>query len=153
MDSVASIEEDCARCYSFSPPCSLLSYPVGPTRVSVSCGQAPHASFATVLILSALPHLWGDLMNRMVRGKTVNQRSGPALTPRQQQILRLITDGYTSREIGKQLKISVQTVEVHRFNLMRRLEVRNVAQLIRQALVLKYLPKSYPQRTMTAAHS
>ncbi|WP_447983347.1 LuxR C-terminal-related transcriptional regulator [Nitrospira sp. Nam74] len=92
-------------------------------------------------------------MSRIVKGKVGNQRSGPALTPRQQQILKLITDGYTSREIGKQLKISVQTVEVHRFNLMRRLEVRNVAQLIRQALVLKYLPKSYPQRTMTPAHS
>lgn len=94
-----------------------------------------------------------EVMSRIVKGKVGNQRSGPALTPRQQQILRLITDGYTSREIGKQLKISVQTVEVHRFNLMRRLEVRNVAQLIRQAMVLKYLPKSYPERTMTPAHS
>jgi DNA-binding NarL/FixJ family response regulator len=94
-----------------------------------------------------------DLMSRIVKGKVGNQRSAPALTARQQQILRLITDGYTSREIGKQLKISVQTVEVHRFNLMRRLEVRNVAQLIRQALVLKYLPKSYPERTITSVHS
>lgn len=91
-------------------------------------------------------------MSRMIKGRARNERSAPALTPRQQQILRLITDGYTSREIGKQLKISVQTVEVHRFNLMRRLEVRNVAQLIRQALVLHYLPKSYPQKSMPAAH-
>jgi DNA-binding NarL/FixJ family response regulator len=90
-------------------------------------------------------------MSRMLKGKAGKQRSAPALTPRQQQILRLITEGYTSREIGKQLKISVQTVEVHRFNLMRRLEVRNVAQLIRQALVFNYLPKSYPQ--MSTAHS
>jgi len=71
----------------------------------------------------------------------------PALTPRQKQILHLITQGYTSREIAEQLRISVQTVEVHRFNLMRRLEVRNVAQLIRQALLLKYLPKNYPANT------
>ena len=92
-------------------------------------------------------------MRRTMKGKISHQRSAPALTPRQQQILRLITEGYTSREIGKQLKISVQTVEVHRFNLMRRLEVRNVAQLIRQALVLNYLPKSYPHRSVTAAHS
>ena len=90
-------------------------------------------------------------MTRIMKGKVAKQRTAPALTPRQQQILRLITEGYTSREIGKQLKISVQTVEVHRFNLMRRLEVRNVAQLIRQALVFNYLPKSYPQ--MTTTHS
>jgi DNA-binding NarL/FixJ family response regulator len=94
-----------------------------------------------------------DVMTRTVKGRVGNQRSAHALTPRQQQILRLITEGLTSREIGKQLKISVQTVEVHRFNLMRRLEVRNVAQLIRQALVHNYLPKSYPQRTMTSTHS
>jgi DNA-binding NarL/FixJ family response regulator len=37
----------------------------------------------------------------------------------------------------------VRTVEVHRFNLMRRLRVRNVAQLLRQALVLRLLPKSF----------
>ena len=92
-------------------------------------------------------------MGRTVRTQALNQRSIPALTPRQQQILSLITDGFTSREIGKQLKISVQTVEVHRFNLMRRLDVRNVAQLIRQALVLEYLPKSYPHRPVTPAHS
>jgi len=90
---------------------------------------------------------------RRVKERVQNQRPVPVLTPRQQQILKLITDGYTSREIGKQLKISVQTVEVHRFNLMRRLDVRNVAQLIRQALVLRYLPKSYPQRTATAGQS
>jgi DNA-binding NarL/FixJ family response regulator len=78
---------------------------------------------------------------RMARSKI---SSAPALTPRQKQILHLITQGHTSREIAEQLQISVQTVEVHRFNLMRRLEVRNVAQLIRQALLLKYLPKNYP---------
>jgi DNA-binding NarL/FixJ family response regulator len=78
---------------------------------------------------------------RLARGKI---SSAPALTPRQKQILHLITQGHTSREIAEQLQISVQTVEVHRFNLMRRLEVRNVAQLIRQALLLKYLPKNYP---------
>ncbi len=136
------------------PPHGLSSYPFSPTRDSVSCGQATQGAFATVLILStALTLTEEDLMSRIVKGTVGSERSGPTLTPRQQQILRLITDGYTSREIGQQLKISVQTVEVHRFNLMRRLEVRNVAQLIRQALVLKYLPKSYPQRTMTPAHS
>jgi len=71
--------------------------------------------------------------------------SAPPLTPRQKEILYLITQGYRSREIADQLKISVQTVEVHRFNLMRRWQVRNVAQLIRQALVWNYLPKSYPK--------
>lgn len=86
-------------------------------------------------------------MNRHRARKRVSARTtdAPPLTPRQKQILLLITQGYRSREIADQLRISVQTVEVHRFNLMRRWQVRNVAQLIRQALVWNYLPKSYPR--------
>ena len=56
------------------------------------------------------------------------------LTPRQRDILRLVSIGHTNREIANMLQISVRTVEVHRFNLMRRLNVRNVAQLLRRAL-------------------
>ncbi len=90
-------------------------------------------------------------MKRTVTEKAAEVR--PALTPRQKQILQLVTAGYTSREIATQLKISVQTVEVHRFNLMRRLHVRNVAQLIRQALILRYLPKAYMQGAMPTARA
>lgn len=66
---------------------------------------------------------------------------GHSLTVRQKEILALIAQGYTNREIGERLDISVRTVEVHRFNLMRRLRVRNVAQLLRQAIALRIIPK------------
>lgn len=65
------------------------------------------------------------------------------LTPRQRDILRLVSVGHTNREIATVLQISVRTVEVHRFNLMRRLNVRNVAQLLRRALQLGLLSKSF----------
>lgn len=65
------------------------------------------------------------------------------LTPRQRDILRLVSIGHTNREIANMLQISVRTVEVHRFNLMRRLNVRNVAQLLRRALQLGLLAKSF----------
>ena len=61
------------------------------------------------------------------------------LTPRQREILRLVSIGHKNREIADVLEISVRTVEVHRFNLMRRLKVRNVAQLFRRALQLGLL--------------
>ena len=64
-----------------------------------------------------------------------------SLTARQKKILRLVAQGYTNREIGEQLNISIRTVEVHRFNLMRRLRVRNVAQLLRRAILLRLIPK------------
>ncbi len=66
---------------------------------------------------------------------------GQSLTSRQKEILRLVAQGCTNREIGQRLDISVRTVEVHRFNLMRRLRVRNVAQLLRQAIALNIIPK------------
>jgi DNA-binding NarL/FixJ family response regulator len=68
------------------------------------------------------------------------------LTPRQKVILRLVAQGLTNREIANHLDISVRTVEVHRFNLMRRLKVRNVAQLLRQALLQRLLPRNFSSR-------
>ena len=65
------------------------------------------------------------------------------LTPRQRDILRLVSIGHTNREIADVLEISVRTVEVHRFNLMRRLNVRNVAQLLRRSLQLGLLAKTF----------
>jgi DNA-binding NarL/FixJ family response regulator len=65
------------------------------------------------------------------------------LTPRQRDILRLVSIGHTNREIAQVLEISVRTVEVHRFNLMRRLNVRNVAQLLRRSLQLGLLAKTF----------
>jgi DNA-binding NarL/FixJ family response regulator len=70
-------------------------------------------------------------------------KATPHITPRQREILRLVALGYTNREIAGSLNISVRTVEVHRFNLMHRLNVRNVAQLLRQALQQKLLPRNF----------
>ncbi|MFQ5991629.1 MAG: LuxR C-terminal-related transcriptional regulator [Nitrospiraceae bacterium] len=84
---------------------------------------------------------------RRTRGRHASHGSASrALTPRQKEILRLVAQGLTNREIAHHLDISVRTVEVHRFNLMRRLKVRNVAQLLRQALLLRLLPKSFTAR-------
>ena len=79
-------------------------------------------------------------------GRPRIEGSGRTLTPRQKEILRLVAQGLTNREVADHLDISVRTVEVHRFNLMRRLKVRNVAQLLRQALLLGLLPKSFGLR-------
>lgn len=70
-------------------------------------------------------------------------KTAPHITPRQREILRLVSLGHTNREIAGSLKISVRTVEVHRFNLMHRLNVRNVAQLLRQALQQNLLPRNF----------
>jgi len=69
-----------------------------------------------------------------------------SITPRQREILKMVALGHTNREIAETLAISIRTVEVHRFNLMRRLNVRNVAQLLRQGLQHGLLPRNFGLR-------
>ena len=72
-----------------------------------------------------------------------SQKAEFSITPRQREILKMVALGHTNREIGESLAISIRTVEVHRFNLMRRLNVRNVAQLLRQGLQHGLLPRNF----------
>jgi len=56
------------------------------------------------------------------------------LTPRERQMLQLIGEGYTNNRIAEALGISVKTVERHRTNLMAKLNVHNLVELIRVAM-------------------
>lgn len=56
------------------------------------------------------------------------------LTPRQREILQLIAEGKSTRDIAETLHVSVKTVETHRAQLMDRLDIHDVAGLIRYAL-------------------
>ncbi|HOY15026.1 MAG TPA: response regulator transcription factor, partial [Saprospiraceae bacterium] len=55
------------------------------------------------------------------------------LTKRERQILDLVTDGLSNKEIADKLNKSVRTIEAHRFNLMKKLDAKNLAELIFKA--------------------
>jgi DNA-binding NarL/FixJ family response regulator len=57
-----------------------------------------------------------------------------ALTPRQREILQLAAEGNSSKEIAQRLGLSVKTVEAHRAQLMERLDVHDLAGLVRFAV-------------------
>ncbi len=57
-----------------------------------------------------------------------------ALSPRQREVLRLIAEGRTTKQIAHELGISVKTVETHRAKLMERLGIHDVAGLVRFAI-------------------
>jgi DNA-binding NarL/FixJ family response regulator len=57
-----------------------------------------------------------------------------ALTPRQREILRLVAEGHTSKEIAQRLGVSHRTIETHRNQLMRRLDVHDLPGLVRFAV-------------------
>ena len=56
------------------------------------------------------------------------------LTPRQREILQLIAEGYKTREMATKLSLSAKTVETHRAQLMERLDIHDVAGLVRYAI-------------------
>jgi DNA-binding NarL/FixJ family response regulator len=56
------------------------------------------------------------------------------LTPRQEEVLRLVARGRSSKEIALELKLSIKTVETHRAQIMDRLDIRDLAGLVRYAV-------------------
>jgi DNA-binding NarL/FixJ family response regulator len=66
--------------------------------------------------------------------RTPAHRSLDRLTSRQREILQLIAEGTTTKQIAQRLRVSVKTVETHRANLMERLEIHDVPGLVRFAI-------------------
>ena len=62
------------------------------------------------------------------------------LTPRQRQILQLVAEGLGTRQIAERLFLSVKTVETHRAQIMQRLDIHDVAGLVRFAIRHGLLP-------------
>ncbi len=67
-------------------------------------------------------------------GISTSYEATDKLTQRQREILQLIAEGNTTKEIAKKLSISVKTVETHRMQLMERLGIHDIAGLVRFAL-------------------
>jgi two-component system response regulator NreC len=64
---------------------------------------------------------------------------GPSLTPREREVVRMIAEGNSVREIASRLHLSIKTVEAHKFNLMRKLGIHNKAQLVTYAFQKRIL--------------
>ncbi len=63
-----------------------------------------------------------------------------ALTVREREVMRLLAEGRTVRQAATKLGVSVKTVEAHKFNLMRKLDIHNKAQLVTVAIQKRILP-------------
>jgi len=63
-----------------------------------------------------------------------------ALTVREREVMKLLAEGNTVRKVADLLGVSVKTVEAHKFNLMRKLDIHNKAQLVTVAIQKKILP-------------
>ena len=63
-----------------------------------------------------------------------NDRNAARLTPREQQIVRLLAEGKTNKQVAEQLDLSVRTVETHRANVLRKQGIELLAGLVRYAV-------------------
>lgn len=84
-----------------------------------------------------------DLMKESFLNKS-NKKSlddHKEITKREYEILQLIVEGLTSKEIAEKLYISPRTVDTHRANLMQKLELNNIAELVRYAIENELISK------------
>ena len=111
---------------------------------------APHELHAAVrAVAHGEVYLYPGLAKALVRTYVIPSQSSPAvnttderrsLTPREVEVLTMVAQGMTSQQIAEQLGISVKTVQAHRANVMEKLELRDVTQLVRFAIRTGLLP-------------
>lgn len=62
------------------------------------------------------------------------------LTPREIEVLKMVAEGYTNQEIADRLILSIKTVQAHRANVMEKLGLHDITQLVRFALLHRLIP-------------
>ena len=80
------------------------------------------------------PLITTDLVRTLLDGSPEQQSRPAALTPRQREVLQLVAEGHSLKEIANTLKISVKTVEFHKAQIMEQLNLHTTAGLTKYAI-------------------
>jgi two-component system response regulator NreC len=83
------------------------------------------------------PQVLGRMVDDVRARSSRSTTRGTMLTPREREIIKMIAEGNSVKEIAGTLGRSVKTVEAHKFNLMRKLDIHNKAQLVTYAIQKK----------------
>jgi DNA-binding NarL/FixJ family response regulator len=94
-------------------------------------------------VLGGTPYYSNEVAIKLIDSANDPQKSSNArksdLTTREMEILKLIANGKTNDEIAKELFISKRTVDTHRQNLLKKLQVKNTAGLLKAAYAFNFL--------------
>jgi DNA-binding NarL/FixJ family response regulator len=104
-----------------------------------------HKAAASEDLLSALraaregrsflsPEIAGAIVSAVVRPRPDRSPEAARLSSREREVLQLIAEGLSSKEVASELGVSVRTAETHRFALMSKLGIHKVAGLVRYAV-------------------
>ena len=127
------------------------SYKLVPVaRIAAVIASGGLAAAISYLIHQSVPvDRW--LLTRLVDGFRMQGRGERpprfgTLTKREREILKMLAEGRSVKEIAAEFDLSVKTVEAHKFNLMRKLDIHNKAQLVQYAIQKKVirLPELVP---------
>lgn len=91
-------------------------------------------------VLKGKIHLSPSICSNVVNGYLNNsgtaapQKTREILTRREKEVIKLIAEGFRSKDIAEQLSISIKTVEKHRSNLMKKLNLHSISSLTNYAI-------------------
>nr|WP_245581701.1 response regulator transcription factor [Rudanella lutea] len=100
---------------------------------TVASGEKYYSSPVATIILN------GYMQQLKKSDKTALKTRRSKLSKKEKEILQFLVEGMSSREIAEKLQLSVRTVDNHRANMMRRLQVRNAAELVKTAVEEKLI--------------
>lgn len=132
---------DFLRAVRIDPPPRVLVFSANTTELAIrealaagACGYiektASFTEFTTAVnTIIAGQTYFGPAVTRIVQRMVTNPVNSTELSPRERDVLRLVAEGLSSKEIADKLGLSVRTVENHRGNIARRTGLRSVAQL------------------------
>jgi DNA-binding NarL/FixJ family response regulator len=96
-----------------------------------------HVVDAVTTLAANRPYLGGAMGNEILDGYLRDAVSTPdaeLLTPREREIIQMIAEGLSSKQVALKLNISLKTVETHRTSLMRKIGAHTVADVVRYAI-------------------
>jgi two-component system response regulator NreC len=117
----------------------LQSLDVGAAGYVLKDAPAPKLINAVREVHQGRKYLSPQVLGKVVAFRSQLQGShgqarSSTLTPREREVLKMIAEGNSVKEIASLLGLSIKTVEAHKFNLMRKLKIHNKAQLVTYAI-------------------
>ncbi len=92
---------------------------------------------ALLTVITGRRYLSPNILERVIMGyldRTTETPSWEILTDREQEVMKLIAEGYRTKDIAAQLTVSPRTVETHRTNLMKKLDLASVSAVTAYAI-------------------
>jgi DNA-binding NarL/FixJ family response regulator len=108
----------------------LLKISPGEELVNAIREVASGRSYVTTLLAK-------DLITLLIEAGGTPREGGSPLTPRQREVIQLIAEGRTMKEVSAILHISPRTAEAHKYEIMRVLSVKTTAELVQCAIRMK----------------